>query len=117
MANMSVIKKVASNSALPNNHATMTAKDQQRSGVEKIAILVHHEEEYVLNAESRLTGDADDTIQQLETLGYKVISINPNVWKSMSMSSSKEKIAFLSQQLGLNCSDNANKQNLTDVAY
>ena len=117
MANMSVIKKVASNCALPKDHSTMTAKDEQQSLAEKIAILVHHEDEYVVNAESRLTGDVEDTIQQLETIGYKVISINPNMWKSMSMSSSEEKIAFLSKQLELNCSDNANKQTLTDLAY
>ena len=117
MANMSVIKKVASNCALPKDHSTMSAKDEQQSLAEKIAILAHHEDEYVVNAESRLTGDVEDTIQQLETIGYKVISINPNMWKSMSMSSSEEKIAFLSKQLELNCSDNANKQTLTDLAY
>ena len=76
---------------------------------------MHHFDDYVINTDSRLTGDSYSTVKQLETLGYNVISINPNRWQGMAISSSEEKSLFLLQQLGLGYCDNTLKQNSLGV--
>ena len=101
---------MASNSNFPAENSTLIA-DEQGFQVEKFAILIHHADEYVLNAESRLIGDTHNNIQQLETLGYNVVSINPAKWKGMALSSTEEKVLFLTQQLGLTNSDGTSKDN------
>ena len=108
-AHLSVIKKAASASILSSN----TSKDlaAQEHQVHKFAILMHHFDDFVINTDSRLTGDSHSTVQQLETMGYNVISINPNRWQGMAISSTEEKSLFLQQQLGLENCDNSLKQN------
>ena len=110
-----MIKKVASNANLPAEYSTSSGSSstqEQEYHVEKFAILIHHADEYVLNADSRLIGDTHNNIQQLETLGYNVVSINPSKWKGMALSSTKEKELFIIQLLGLSNSDGLNKHNV-----
>ena len=84
--------------------------------VEKYAILIHHSDEYIKNTDSQLIGETKNFIQQLETLKYKVISINPADWKGMSLSSQQEKTMFLKRQLQISNCDKTN-QNQTNVNY
>ena len=91
-----MIKKTASLSSSSDNSKTRTEENK----LEKFAILIHHFDDYIVNTESRLSGDSFSTVKQLETLGYNVISINPNRWLGMAVSSAEEKSLFLKQQLG-----------------
>ena len=50
-------------------------------------------------------GEALNNIQQLATLGYIVISINPSKWQGMALSSKEEKVLYLNQQFRLNNCD------------
>lgn len=77
--------------------------------IEKYAILIHHSDEYIKNTDSQLIGETKNFIQQLETLKYKVISINPADWKGMSLSSKDEKKIFLCRQLQISKCDNTNR--------
>lgn len=111
-ANLSVIKKVASNLNLPTEISRSVAEGQENQ-VEKFCILIHHTNDYLLNADSQLIGYRLQHIQQLETLGYNVVSINPARWKGMALSSTLEKASFLKHQLGLIKCDSNLKQNFS----
>ena len=104
-----MIKKVASNSNLPAEYST-----DDGCHLEKFAILVHHTDEYILNADSRLIGDTQNNIQQLETLGYTVVSINPAAWKNMALSSPESKVLFITKLLRIANSDRASNYNVND---
>ena len=111
-ANLSVIKKVASNSNLPTEISRKVTEGQEKH-VEKFAIIIHHANDYLLNADSQLVGDRLQHIQQLETLGYTVVSINPSSWNAMALSSNEEKASFLKHHLGLINCDISLKQNFS----
>ena len=67
-------------------------------------------DDYVLNTDSHLIGDRLQHIQQLETLGYNVVSINPTKWKGLALSSTEEKASFLKNQFRLvNCDVSLNQ--------
>ena len=102
-----MIKKTASLNSSSDN----SKKKTEENNLEKFAILIHHFDDYVINTEPRLSGESFSTVKQLETLGYNVISINPNRWQGMAISSTEEKSLFLQQQLGLENCDNSLKQN------
>ena len=102
-ANISVIKKAASSSSLSAN-ISQNVKQESEQGIEKFAVLIHQFDDYILNADTRITGDSYSTVKQLETLGYNVISINPNKWQGMGVSSSEDKLRYL-KRLGLSVSD------------
>ena len=97
---MSVIKKVASNASLPTEISRSITQGYDNQ-VEKFAILIHHTDDYVSNANSRLNGERLQHIQQLETLGYTVISIHPEKWQGMALSSTEDKVLFLKHEMGL----------------
>ena len=98
-----MIKKVASNLNLPTEYSRSITESQD-TRVEKFSILIHHMDDYVLNTDSHLIGDRLQHIQQLETLGYSVVSINPTKWKGLALSSTEEKASFLENQFRLvNC--------------
>ena len=65
-SHMAVIKKVVSSNELVD----VKSVDSNDSPIKKFAILIHDTDDYVLEPESRLWGDADTNVQQLETLGY-----------------------------------------------
>ena len=102
-ANISVIKKAASSSSLSAN-ISQNVKQELEHEIEKFAVLIHHFDDYILNADTRITGESYSTVKQLETLGYNVISINPNKWQGMGVSSSEDKLKYL-QRLGLSVFD------------
>ena len=110
-AHLSVLNKAASASILSSDNSKDSTEQEHQ--VHKFAILMHHFDDYVINTDSRLTGDSYSTVKQLETLGYNVISINPNRWQGMAISSSEEKSLFLLQQLELANCDNTLKQNFS----
>ena len=103
---------MASNSNLPTEISRSVTEGQENT-VEKFSIIIHHTNDYLLNADSQLVGDRLQYIQQLETLGYSVVSINPASWKGMALSSTEEKVSFVKHQLGLINSDSSLKENFS----
>ena len=103
-ADLSAIRKVASVANLPTEFSR-SSTEGQGNHVEKFAVLIHHADQYIVNAESQLVGEALNNIQQLATLGYIVISINPSKWQGMALSSKEEKVIYLNQQFRLNNCD------------
>ena len=93
----------ASSSNLSAN-ISQNVKQEFQQEIEKFAVLIHHFDDYILNADTRIIGDSYSTVKQLETLGYNVISINPNKWQGMGVSSSEDKLKYL-KRLGLSVSD------------
>ena len=70
--------------------------------ITKIAVLIQSTDDYVHHPELRLCGNADTNVQQLETLGYTVVSINPTVWqRMMEEATGGERSLFLKQQMGV----------------
>ena len=86
-----------------------TITEASGNKIEKYAILIHHSDQYIINSDSQLSGETKNFIQQLETLKYKVVSINPADWKGMSLSSQDEKKIFLCRQLQISKCDSTNR--------
>ena len=106
-ASLPQIRKVASGTNLPTE-ISWAITEASGNKIEKYAILIHHSDQYIINSDSQLSGETKNFIQQLETLKYKVISINPADWKGISSSSQGEKIIFLCRQLQISKCDNTN---------
>ena len=77
--------------------------------------MIHRSDQYIINTDSQLSGETKNFIQQLETLKYKVISINPADWRGMSLSSQDEKKIFLCQQLQISKCDNTNHTSTLNI--
>ena len=110
---MSVIKKVATSNELTD----VKSGDSNDNAIKKFAVLVQDTDDYVLDPVSRLWGEAESTVQQLETLGYVVVSISPTTWQSMSMGSGDQRSVFLKQQMGLTTSDSTLSNIINGTVY
>merc|ERR1712062_327255 len=70
-AGLPQIRKVASGTNLPTE-ISRTITEGPGNKIEKYAILIHRSDQYIINTDSQLSGEAKNFIQQLQTLKYKV---------------------------------------------